>query len=114
VVGAPKWMANLNTDYRWRAGDGLDHYVAASYAYRSGAPGTLDDSKFGQIPGYGVVNLSTGVRADLGKGQVDVSLWLKNALDKTYYTILWNEQNGGYGGLIGTPRTAGVSVRYDF
>ncbi|MEA3220613.1 MAG: Pesticin receptor [Immundisolibacter sp.] len=114
VVGAPKWIANLSGDYRWRAGDGLQHYLAASYAFRSSAPGTLDDSKFGQIPSYAVVNLSTGVRVDLGKGQLDLSLWLKNAFDKTYYTILWNEQNGGYGGLIGTPRTLGVSARYDF
>lgn len=114
VVGAPKWIANLNGDYHWRAGEGREHYLAASYAFRSSAPGTLDDSKFGQIPSYAVVNLSTGVRVDLGKGQLDLSLWLKNAFDKNYYTILWNEQNGGYGGLAGTPRTLGVSARYDF
>ena len=76
--------------------------------------GTVEDSDFAQIPSYAVVNLSTGLRGDAGGGQWDVSLWLKNAFDKTYYTTLWSAANGGYEGLLGTPRTLGVTGRYDF
>jgi iron complex outermembrane receptor protein len=43
-----------------------------------------------------------------------VSLWLKNAFDKTYYTTLWNSPNGAYTGVLGTPRTLGMTARYDF
>ncbi|MNO32933.1 Pesticin receptor precursor [compost metagenome] len=114
VVGASKWIGNANGQYQWDLASGLQEYVTASYAFRSKAVGTVEDSDFGQIPSYAVVNLSTGLRGDLGLGQWDVSLWLKNAFDKTYYTTLWTASNGGYEGLLGTPRTLGVTGRYDF
>ena len=114
VVGASKWIANANGQYQWDLDNGLQPYVTASYAFRSKAVGVVEDSDYAQIPSYAVVNLSTGLRGDYGQGQWDVSLWLKNAFDKTYYTTLWSAANGGYEGLLGTPRTLGVTARYDF
>jgi len=114
VVGASKWIFNSNAAYQWNLDDGLQPYVSGSYAWRSHAVGTVDDSAQGQLPGYGLVNVATGVRGDWGRGQWDVSLWLKNAFDKTYYTTLWNSPNGAYTGVLGTPRTLGMTARYDF
>ncbi|PWE42089.1 TonB-dependent receptor [Pseudomonas prosekii] len=114
VVGASKWIGNANGEYKWNLSSGLEEYVTASYAFRSKAVGTVEDSDYGQIPSYAVVNLSTGLRGDFNQGQWDVSLWLKNAFDKTYYTTLWTGGNGGYEGLLGTPRTLGLTGRYDF
>ncbi|WP_085717804.1 TonB-dependent receptor [Pseudomonas sp. B28(2017)] len=114
VVGASKWIGNANGEYKWNLSNGFEEYVTASYAFRSKAVGTVEDSDFGQIPSYALVNLSTGLRGDFNQGQWDVSLWLKNAFDKTYYTTLWAAANGGYEGLLGTPRTLGVTGRYDF
>ena len=114
VVGASKWIANANGEYKWNLANGFEPYVTASYAFRSKAVGTVEDSDYGQIPAYAVVNLSTGLRGDYDQGQWDVSLWLKNAFDKTYYTTLWTGGNGGYEGLLGTLRTLGVTGRYDF
>ncbi|MCU0118413.1 TonB-dependent receptor [Pseudomonas sp. B2M1-30] len=114
VVGASKWIGNANGEYKWNLDNGFEPYVTASYAFRSKAVGTVEDSDFGQIPSYAVVNFSTGLRGDFNQGQWDVSLWLKNAFDKTYYTTLWTGGNGGYEGLLGTPRTLGVTGRYDF
>lgn len=114
VVGASKWIGNANGEYKWDLDNGLQKYVTASYAFRSKAVGTLEDSDYGQIPSYAVVNFSTGLRGNYEQGQWDVSLWLKNAFDKTYYTMLWASSNGGYGGLLGSPRTLGVTARYDF
>ncbi|QXZ14145.1 TonB-dependent receptor [Pseudomonas sp. AO-1] len=114
VVGASKWIGNANGKYEWNLANGLQPYVTGSYAFRSKAVGTVEDSDYGQIPSYAVVNLSTGLRGDFNQGQWDVSLWLKNAFDKTYYTTLWTGGNGGYEGLLGTPRTLGVTGRYDF
>ncbi|MBV4463024.1 TonB-dependent receptor [Pseudomonas sp. SWRI79] len=114
VVGASKWIGNANGEYKWNLANGFEEYVTASYAFRSKAVGTVEDSDYGQIPSYAVVNLSTGLRGDFNQGQWDVSLWLKNAFDKTYYTTLWTGGNGGYEGLLGTPRTLGVTGRYDF
>lgn len=114
VVGASKWIGNANGEYKWNLNNGLEEYVTASYAFRSKAVGTVEDSAYAQIPSYAVVNLSTGLRGDFHQSQWDVSLWLKNAFDKTYYTTLWSAANGGYEGLLGTPRTLGVTGRYDF
>ncbi|ROO12871.1 TonB-dependent receptor [Pseudomonas fluorescens] len=114
VVGASKWIGNANGEYKWSLDNGFEPYVTASYAFRSKAVGTVEDSDYGQIPSYAVVNFSTGLRGDFNQGQWDVSLWLKNAFDKTYYTTLWTGGNGGYEGLLGTPRTLGVTGRYDF
>lgn len=114
VVGASKWIGNANGEYQWNLDNGLEPYVTGSYAFRSKAVGTVEDSDYGQIPSYAVVNLSTGLRGNYEQGQWDVSLWLKNAFDKTYYTTLWSGGNGGYEGLLGTPRTLGVTGRYDF
>jgi iron complex outermembrane receptor protein len=114
VVGASKWIGNANGEYKWNLDNGFEPYVTGSYAFRSKAVGTVEDSDYGQIPSYAVVNLSTGLRGDFNQGQWDISLWLKNAFDKTYYTTLWTGGNGGYEGLLGTPRTLGVTGRYDF
>jgi len=114
VVGASKYIANLNAQYKWQLAERIEPYVTASYAFRSRAVGTIDDSDYGQIPGYAIVNLSTGVRLDQGDGVLDLSLWVKNAGDKTYFTSLWNSANGGYAGVLGTPRTVGATARYDF
>ncbi|WAB97898.1 TonB-dependent receptor [Pseudomonas putida] len=114
VVGASKYIANLNGQYKWQLTEHIEPYVTASYAFRSKAVGTIDDSDFGQIPSYALVNLSTGVRLDQGDGVLDLSLWVKNAGDKTYFTSLWNSANGGYAGVLGTPRTFGATARYDF
>ncbi|CAM3869843.1 Pesticin receptor [Pseudomonas reidholzensis] len=113
VVGASKWIFNANGTYEWEAG-ALRPYVNASYAFRSHAVGTVDDSQHARLPSYALVNLSAGVRGDVGDGQWDVSLWLRNAADKTYYTTLWNSPNGAYTGVLGAPRTLGVTGRYDF
>ena len=39
---------------------------------------------------------------------------LENAFDKQYYTSLWNSGFGSYNAVIGTPRTVGITGRYEF
>ncbi len=114
VVGASKWIGNINGEYKWALDGGIEPYVNASYSYRSDAEGTLDNSDLSKIDGYGLVNLATGIRTDLGDGQLDASLWLKNATDKEYYLSAFAYLNGAYTASVGQPRTAGVTLRYDF
>ncbi len=54
--------------------------VTGSYAFRSKAAGTVEDSAYGQIPSYAVVNLSTGLRGDFKQGQWDVSFVVEERL----------------------------------
>ncbi|WP_447590889.1 TonB-dependent receptor [Aquipseudomonas campi] len=114
AAGAPKWIGNVSAEYRWNLESGFEPYVSGNYAYRSDTPGTLDNSKLSEIDGYGLANFSVGVRKDLSGGQVDASLWVRNAFDKEYYLTTANNSNGLYVGYLGQPRTAGVSLRYDF
>lgn len=114
VVGASKWIANLSGEYKWQLENRIEPYLTASYSYRSEAEGTLDDSDLSKIDGYGLVNLSAGVRRDLGDGQVDASIWVRNATDTDYYLSAFAYLNGAYTASVGAPRTAGVSLRYDF
>ncbi|MBD1551030.1 TonB-dependent receptor domain-containing protein [Pseudomonas typographi] len=114
VVGASKWIGNLYGEYAWRLGQGLEPYVDASYSYRSEAEGTLDNSKLSQIDGYGLVNLAAGIRTDFGDGQLDASVWVRNATNTDYYLSAFATLNGAYTASVGQPRTAGVSLRYDF
>lgn len=114
VVGASKWIANLSGEYTWQLENRIEPYLTASYAYRSEAEGTLDNSDLSKIDSYGLVNLSAGVRRDLGDGQVDASIWVRNATDTDYYLSAFAYLNGAYTASVGAPRTAGVSLRYDF
>ncbi|MDW3716196.1 MULTISPECIES: TonB-dependent receptor [unclassified Pseudomonas] len=114
VVGASKWIANLSGEYKWQLENRIEPYLIASYSYRSEAEGTLDNSDLSKIDGYGLVNLSAGVRRDLGDGQVDASIWVRNATDTDYYLSAFAYLNGAYTASVGAPRTAGVSLRYDF
>jgi iron complex outermembrane receptor protein len=114
VVGASKWMGNANGHYQWNLGNGIQPYVNASYSYRSKTTGTLDNSELSRIDGYGLINLSGGVRFDAGDGQVDTSIWVRNLTDETYFLTASAVTNGAYSGSLGSPRMAGVSVRYDF
>jgi iron complex outermembrane receptor protein len=113
LVNAPRWIGNLGAQYARAVGEGLQGYVNANYAYRGSTYGTLDASAYATIPAYSVSNLSVGLRGTHGAAW-DVSLWVKNAFDKHYYTSLWNSGFGSYNAVIGTPRTAGVTGRYEF
>lgn len=63
LVGASKWIGNASGEYKWNLDNGFEPYVTASYAFRSKAVGTVEDSDYGQIPSYAEVNFSTGLRA---------------------------------------------------
>ncbi|ANI15765.1 TonB-dependent receptor [Pseudomonas citronellolis] len=114
VMGASKWIANLNGEYKWQLADRFEPYVTASYAYRSEAEGTLDNSDLSKIPGYGIANFSVGLRHEVGDGLLDGSLWVKNAFDKEFYQAVIASSNGLYVGYPGQRRMAGVTLRYDF
>ena len=63
LVGASKWIGNASGEYKWNLDNGFEPYVTASYAFRSKAVGSVEDSDYGPIPSYAEVNFSTGLRA---------------------------------------------------
>lgn len=113
LVNAPRWIGNLGVQYAHPLAPGWQAYYNANYAYRASTYGTLDASEYAKIPAYSVSNLSLGLRSTNGVAW-DVSLWVKNAFDRHYYTSLWNSGFGSYNAVIGTPRTAGITARHEF
>lgn len=113
LVNAPRWIGNLGVQYAHALAPGWQAYYNANYAYRASTYGTLDASEYAKIPAYSVSNLSLGLRSTNGVAW-DISLWLKNAFDRHYYTSMWNSGFGSYNAVIGTPRTAGITARHEF
>jgi len=115
VVGAPRWVVNPDINVSHPVGDGVSAYALAGYAWRSSFFGTSDNSKYGIVDAYGLLNLRFGLRGDLGSKKWDFALWANNALDKRYLV-------GGLSGATfrayslypGTPRFWGATIRVEF
>jgi iron complex outermembrane receptor protein len=115
VVGAPKWVVNPDVSVNHSVGGGVNGYALAGYSWRSSFFGTADNSEYGLVRAYGLVNLRLGVRGDLGSNKWDVSLWADNALDKRYLVGgLSGATFGAYSLFPGTPRFWGATVRVEF
>jgi iron complex outermembrane receptor protein len=113
VYEAPKWVANATAEYNFDYGGRLHPYILGQYSYMSSYFGTIDDSPYERIAGYGVVNARIGAR----NASYDVSFWVKNALDKTYFSSTsLGSINASWGILAvpGDPRTVAVTLRADF
>lgn len=114
VPGASKWVANTNIRYQWALNNGLRPYVTGSYSFRTHAPGTIDNSRYSEIASYGLANFAVGVSRQVGDGDIDLSIWTRNAFNKIYYTNVSAYQAGAYMATVGDPRMVGVTARYDF
>ncbi|PTQ69091.1 TonB-dependent receptor [Pseudomonas sp. GV071] len=114
VFRSPRLTYNLTSRYEWPLDDGLNAFVSGRWSYRTWAYGTVENSEYTRIPGYGLLALSTGLSGKYGDGTWNASLWLNNALDKTYYRTLSAGSYGEVYGNLGEPRTLGVTLGYDF
>ncbi|WLE62882.1 TonB-dependent receptor [Burkholderia plantarii] len=114
VFNAPKLTLNASVRYAWRSWAGLDSYVSANYSYRTWMYGTVDDSSFTRVPGYGLVGLSAGTGGKFAHGSWSASVWVNNLFNKTYYRRLVESDYGSVVGWIGDPRMIGGTLTYRF
>jgi iron complex outermembrane receptor protein len=118
IGGAPRWTGDLRAEYSHAlAATGASGYAGAELDYRSNNYYTSDDSRYSLIPSYSVLNAHLGVRT--GAGRWDVSLWVRNLLDRHYFTSLNNPAGGVFSsgyvvGSIGDPRTYGATIALKF
>jgi iron complex outermembrane receptor protein len=117
VYQAPKWVWNASLRYAWDLRGDIHPYAQAQYSYRSGVFGTVDDSPYGWIPDYSLVNARLG--AKFGDGRYDASIWVNNLTDKTYFQNLSTASivgaaAFGFAGQLGAPRTWGATLRAQF
>ncbi|MCQ9427321.1 TonB-dependent receptor [Pseudomonas sp. LJDD11] len=114
VFRSPKVTYNLTSRYEWQTFAALQAFAQARWSYRSWAYGSVDNSAFTRIPGYGLLNLSTGLSGKYADGTWSASLWANNLTDKRYYRSMSAGDYGSAFGVVGEPRTLGVTVGYDF
>jgi iron complex outermembrane receptor protein len=114
VFNAPRLTYNTSARYNWISANGLTSYVSGRYAYRSEMFGTVDNSQFTKVAGYGLAAFSAGVGGQRGAGRWDASVWVNNAFNRTYYTREVNSDYGSVLGWLGQPRTFGATLSYKF
>jgi iron complex outermembrane receptor protein len=86
---------------------GFDSY------YRSEFSSSPSPSKYLNIDGYGLLNARVGFRTETG---LSCFVWGRNLSDKDYYEQLLpaGGNAGHYAGVLGDPRTYGVTLRYNY
>jgi iron complex outermembrane receptor protein len=67
------------------------------------------NSRYAEVPGYGLLNARIGLRTD--DGLWDVSVFARNLANKHYYQTLSAAPSGYTSGILGEPRTWGVTFR---
>lgn len=117
VYEAPRWVGNANASYGFDYSASIHPYANAQYSYTSDYNGTIDDSPYTRVKGYGLLNLRVG--AALNGGKYDVAFWVNNALDKHYFVTgglasLPGASSFGVAEEPGTPLTFGVTARANF
>ncbi|ESQ87470.1 hypothetical protein ABAC460_19275 [Asticcacaulis sp. AC460] len=116
LPGVSKWAGSFGFDYGWDQNIGQltgQAYLSADTSFRSEWNSDASVSKYAVIEGSTVTNLRLGYRAS---GGTEAFLWVKNAFDEEYLTILTIQQgnSGAIFGQPGDPRTFGVTVRRKF
>jgi iron complex outermembrane receptor protein len=102
VANTPRYIANLAADYTREIRPGVNGYLTGDYSFRSAQNLLTDDSRYGHIDAYGIVDARLGVR--FGGGKYDVSMWVQNLFNTDYLTNI-QENNGAFLGYLGDPRT---------
>jgi iron complex outermembrane receptor protein len=116
LPGISKWAGSLGGEFTKpatffeKAGT---FFAALDGYYRSSFSSSPSPSAYLNIEGYALINGRLGFRANNG---LSAFIWGRNLLDKDYYEQLLpaGGSAGHYAGVLGDPRTYGVTIRYSF
>ncbi len=94
-------------------GKQVEYFAGFDMFYRSAFSSSPSASAYLNVDGYTLLNPRIGFRASKG---VSVFLWVRNMLDANYFEQLQpaGGNAGHYAGVLGDPRTFGVTLRYSF
>ena len=116
LPGISKWSGSLGAE---AARKGIliqlrgNYFVGGDVFYRSDFSSSPSPSNYLNINGYALVNARAGFRASNG---ITFFLWSRNLTGTDYYEQLLAAPGsyGQYAGILGDPRTYGVTLRYTF
>lgn len=88
-------------------------FLAFDSYYRSSFSSSPSPSQYLNIDGYALLNARAGFRATDG---LALFVWARNILDKDYFEQLLPAAGnaGHYAGVLGDPRTYGITLRYSY
>ncbi len=114
LPGISKWAGSLGGEFTTPTaflGKAGKFFLALDTYYRSSFSSSPSPSAYLNIEGYALLNGRLGFRATNG---LSVFVWGRNLLDKDYYEQLLpaGGNAGHYAGVLGDPRTYGVTLRY--
>jgi iron complex outermembrane receptor protein len=116
LPGISKWSTSAGGEFTTTANfirqSGL-FFVAFDTYYRSDFSSSPSPSEYLNIKGYVLVNGRLGFRVSAG---TSVSIWSRNLFNKNYYEqlLVAGGNAGQYAGVIGDPRTYGVTIKHTF
>ncbi|MEY2758290.1 MAG: hypothetical protein RIR33_2068 [Pseudomonadota bacterium] len=116
LPGVSEWAASFGGEYTQPgsfSGRQGEFFLATDVSYRSEFSSSPTESDYLNIDGYSLVNARIGFRGDDGW---DFFAWGRNVLDEEYFEMLnaGGASSGYYAGLLGDPRTYGVTLRGSF
>lgn len=113
LAGVPTFTYTLGADLGRPVGQWLGRstelYGHADYSHRSSLNTSASNSRFGEIEGYGILNLRIGLRRE--DARWDLSAWVRNLGDTRYFQTLSPGNTGLVTGIVGDPRTWGATLR---
>ena len=113
LPGVPKFTYTLGGDASAPlgalGGRDLSLYGHADFSHRSSFNTSSSNSRYADVPGYGIANARVGIRTE--DGLFDLSIWARNLFDKNYFQTLSAANTGLVTALIGEPRTIGATLR---
>jgi len=113
LPGVPKFTYTLGGDTSAPlgalGGRDLSLYGHADFSHRSSFDTSSSNSRYADVPGYGIANARIGIRTE--DGLFDLSIWARNLFDKNYFQTLSAANTGIVTALIGEPRTIGATLR---
>lgn len=114
LPGVSKWAGSLGGEFTNPAtflGDIKKFFLAADAYYRSSFSSSPSPSAYLNIHGYTLANARLGFKANQG---LSAFVWVRNIFDKNYFEQLLpaGGNAGHYAGVLGDPRTYGVTLRY--
>ncbi|MCK7559257.1 TonB-dependent receptor [Chitinophaga sedimenti] len=115
LPGISKWAGSFGGEVTTNKGNFLGHranfFFALEGYYRSDFSSSPSPSKYLNIDGYTLLNARLGFRTAEG---LSAFVWARNLFNKDYFEQLLPAAGnaGHYAGVIGDPRTIGVTLRY--
>lgn len=114
LPGVSKWARSAGGEFTTPVaflGKAGKFFVAADEYYRSSFSSSPSPSAYLNIKGYSLLNARLGFRAVTG---LSAFVWARNIFDRDYYEQLLpaGGNAGHYAGVLGDPRTYGITLRY--